>query len=271
MDAKQVAVMRVVDGLWETYEWVPMEVVEDRVSYSPRQVRQVVGALEKLGFVSWVGKGRMGEPSVKLKERGKDALAVWDFRKHGVIDDIGHVVGEGKEAKLVLGFKDGEKVALKLHRYYSAEFNKIKTSMAYTALKWWKQKVGRTERPVVVERAKAQIEFRALEKLHRKVSVPRPLGINRHVVAMEFIGNDLPAPLMHEFKRGKTKFAKEVSGEYEKAVDAGIVHGDLSEYNVMIWDGRPWLIDWPQAVPVDFPGAKKLLERDRKNIENLFV
>lgn len=271
VDAKQVAVMRVVDGLWESREWVPVELVAEKVAYNPRKVKKVVGKLEELGFVGWVSKGEMGEPSIKLKEKGKDALAVWDLRKHGVIDDIGHVVGEGKESVVVLGMKGETKVALKFHRYYSGEFNRIKDSLAYTALKWWKQKsfgrLSKQTRPVVVERAKAQIEFRVLKKLGGKARVPRALGINRHVVAMEFLGDQLPAPLLSDFKGKWPKLAEGAVEEYGKALKAGVVHGDMSEYNVMVWKGEAWLIDWPQAVPRDFEGADKLLERDQAKLE----
>ncbi|RLE89014.1 MAG: serine/threonine protein kinase, partial [Thermoprotei archaeon] len=45
--------------------------------------------------------------------------------------------------------------------------------------------------------------------------------------------------------------------------DAGIVHGDLSEYNVVIQEGdRVLIIDWPQWVPSIHPSAPLLLKRD---------
>jgi len=269
VDKKAISIMRVLDGLWETYEWVPMEEVESRMNLRPLKIKGIIRDLEEAGFIGWDSSGKMGVPSVKLKERGKDMLAVWDLKKHGVIDDLGHIIGEGKEAKVVLGLKGGKKIALKFHRYYSAEFTKIRESLAYTALKWWKKKVGRIDRPVVVERAKAQIEFRSLDKLakSKKVNVPKPLGINRHVIAMEFIGDDLSAPLLADFGKQKSRFADATIEAYERAVEVGIVHGDMSEYNVMIWKGKPWLIDWPQAVPLSFPGAESLLERDRKRLK----
>jgi RIO kinase 1 len=49
------------------------------------------------------------------------------------------------------------------------------------------------------------------------------------------------------------------------------VHGDLSEYNVMIWDEKPIIIDVSQAVPVTHPLAKQLLRRDVENINRFFI
>lgn len=262
--------MRVLDGLWETYEWVPVSKIVDRMKLRPVKIKSTIRHLEKTGFLAWNSFEKMGEHAVNLKEKGKDMLAVWDLHKHGVIDDIGHVIGEGKEAKLVLGIKDEKIVAMKFHRYYSAEFRKIQESLAFTALEWWKEQKKRFDRPVVIERAKAQIEFRSLDKLLKGgVRVPKPLGLNRHVLVMEFLGDTLPAPLLSEFGKRKVEYADDTIAEYEKAVEVGLVHGDMSEFNVIIWEDEPWLIDWPQAVPVNFKGAKKLLKRDREKLELL--
>ena len=48
---------------------------------------------------------------------------------------------------------------------------------------------------------------------------------------------------------------------------AHLIHGDLSEYNIILQpDGNLLIIDWPQAVKTDHPNAKELLERDIKNV-----
>ncbi|TRO61966.1 hypothetical protein E2P64_00320 [Candidatus Bathyarchaeota archaeon] len=261
MDTKDVAILRVIDGLWETYEWVPVGEIEHRVS-SKIDVTKKLRNLEKEKLVLWKPHSFGDEPSVKINERGLDSLAVWDFVKHGVLDDIGHKIGEGKESVIVLGLKDGEKRAIKFHRYYSAEYRKIKKSLAYTSIKWWRTLKGRLLRPVDFPRAKAQVEYRALKKLHGKVSVPEPYGINRHAIVMEFIGDEVPAPLMSKVKN-ESWMRKEVLDNYEMSLKEGIVHGDLSPFNVMVWN-KLYLIDWAQAVPVDFEGADALMKRDKE-------
>ena len=50
-------------------------------------------------------------------------------------------------------------------------------------------------------------------------------------------------------------------------VNAGVIHGDLSEYNVILRpDMHILIIDWPQFVRKDHPNAEDLLRRDVKNV-----
>ena len=51
---------------------------------------------------------------------------------------------------------------------------------------------------------------------------------------------------------------------------AELVHGDLSEYNIMIRKGRPIIFDMSQAVPLLHPMADFLLHRDLTNVNRLF-
>jgi RIO kinase 1 len=51
---------------------------------------------------------------------------------------------------------------------------------------------------------------------------------------------------------------------------AGLVHGDLSEYNIMVWRGRTVLFDVAQAVPRVHPMADFLLHRDLTNLNKYF-
>ena len=57
----------------------------------------------------------------------------------------------------------------------------------------------------------------------------------------------------------------------KRAYEAGIVHGDLSEYNIIITPSlKPLIIDWPQYVERSFEQADKLLERDIKYVARFF-
>ena len=49
-----------------------------------------------------------------------------------------------------------------------------------------------------------------------------------------------------------------------------MVHADLSEYNIMIWEGEPVLFDVSQAVPLQHPMASKFLRRDVENLHRYF-
>jgi len=51
---------------------------------------------------------------------------------------------------------------------------------------------------------------------------------------------------------------------------AGLVHGDLSEYNVMNWKERPVIFDMSQAVLLEHPMAEQFLRRDITNLGHFF-
>ena len=58
----------------------------------------------------------------------------------------------------------------------------------------------------------------------------------------------------------------------EMMLNHDCVHGDLSAYNILYWDGRVTLIDFPQAVdPHDNPGAERLLRRDVLRVCDYFA
>jgi RIO kinase 2 len=58
--------------------------------------------------------------------------------------------------------------------------------------------------------------------------------------------------------------------EVGRAYRLGIIHSDLSEFNVLVTEDGPKIIDWPSAVESTHPNAEELLERDVANILNFF-
>lgn len=101
-----------------------------------------------------------------------------------------------------------------------------------------------------------------------EVRAPRPFGHARNVLVMEFVGTDgLPAPkLQSAVIADPARFASDLVGQVRRMVtQAGLVHGDLSPYNVLLHDDRPVLIDVAQSIPVKHPAARGLLERDCTN------
>jgi RIO kinase 2 len=61
-----------------------------------------------------------------------------------------------------------------------------------------------------------------------------------------------------------------ILGEMAAALGQGIIHADLSEFNIMVDESGPKIIDWPQAVEVTHPHAQELLERDLVNVLRFF-
>ncbi len=105
------------------------------------------------------------------------------------------------------------------------------------------------------------------------VRVPEPYGYLRNVLVMEFIGaGGLAAPLLQEaVVADPDAFYDELVLELKRmTVEARLVHGDLSPYNVLLLEDRPILIDVAQAVEATHPAARGLLERDVTNFARYF-
>ncbi|MFB6177573.1 MAG: RIO1 family regulatory kinase/ATPase, partial [Halobaculum sp.] len=51
---------------------------------------------------------------------------------------------------------------------------------------------------------------------------------------------------------------------------AGLIHGDLSEYNLIVHEGELFVIDLGQAATVHHPNATDFLERDVRNVASFF-
>jgi RIO kinase 1 len=120
----------------------------------------------------------------------------------------------------------------------------------------------------------AQKEFKNLEQATvAGISVPKPIAVKNNVLLMGFIGkNGVSAPSMKEQKPRNPDKIYETLLTYLKRLyqKAELVHGDLSEYNIMIWNRRPILFDMSQAVPVSHPMANFLLNRDLTNLNKFF-
>ena len=108
------------------------------------------------------------------------------------------------------------------------------------------------------------------------VRVPHPYAFSHGVVVMELVvdADGHPAPRLND-----VELAPEVAREYHAVLirqivlmlDAGVIHGDLSEYSILVDAGGPVIIDLPQAV--DAAGnnnAAMMLERDADNVTAYF-
>ena len=115
-------------------------------------------------------------------------------------------------------------------------------------------------------------EFDVLGRLWSAgVSVPYPVQRLGGELLVEYLGDDdRAAPrLVHAgLAPGQADdlFAQAVTN-LRLCAAGGVVHGDLSPYNMLVWDDRLYLIDFPQAVdPVAHPDGLRLLERDVANV-----
>ena len=85
---------------------------------------------------------------------------------------------------------------------------------------------------------------------------------------MQLIGEDgVPSPILKKAElENPEKVLDEIIENMKRLYSAGLVHGDISEYNILIKDDMPFLIDIGQGVSLGHPKANEFLERDVINI-----
>jgi RIO kinase 1 len=198
-------------------------------------------------------------------------MLIYEFMNKGTINEIHGVVRAGKESRVYWGKdKNGKELAIKIYLVVSSEFRKgllkyIEGDPRFKGLK-------HDTRSLIF--AWAQKEFKNLELAARaRVRVPKPIAVKNNVLIMEFIGeNGEGAPSLKEKKpKNPAKIYEQlltyIQMLYRKAE---LVHGDLSEYNIMIWRGKAVIFDMSQAVPLVHPMADFLLHRDLTNLNKYF-
>ena len=198
-------------------------------------------------------------------------MTIYDLMNKGTIDEIHGVVQAGKEARIYWGKdRDGKELAIKIYLTTSAEFKKgmlpyIEGDPRFTH-------VRRDTRPLIY--AWAQKEFKNLRRAREAgVRVPEPIAVEKNVLVMEFVGkNGVRAPLLKETALKDPQRVFRLLLTYLRRLyrKGGLVHADLSEYNIMVWRGRPMVFDVAQAVLIEHPMADRFLRRDLENLNKYF-
>ncbi len=194
-------------------------------------------------------------------------MNVYHLFNKGVFRAIGSPVSDGKEAR-VFSAENDEKLAVKVYKVEASAFRNILPYVRGDPRFW---DVGRSKRTLI--NAWVKKEFGNLKRLYEAgVSVPKPYAFRGNVLVMEFIGGDVPAPQIRDVRGAATEEVFwQVLGDVRLAYHvAGLVHADLSEYNILWWDGKHVIIDLGQGVDVKHPRALEFLGRDVRNLCNFF-
>lgn len=198
-------------------------------------------------------------------------MVIYQLLNSGVLYEVHGVVNAGKEARVYLGKdKKGKDLAVKIYLTASAEFKK--GMLKYIEGDYRFKGVKRDTRSLIF--TWAQKEFRNLEQAVRaKVRVPKPIAVKNNVLVMEFIGkNGVNAASLKEKAPNDAEKVYGILLTYIERLyrKAELVHGDLSEYNIMMWKGKPVIFDVAQAVPTSHPMSDFFLRRDLSNVNRFF-
>ena len=185
-----------------------------------------------------------------------------------MFEDLYSPIAIGKEANVfVAKKKDGNYVVVKIYRLETCDFNRmhdyIKQDPRYVKLK-------KNKRQIIF--SWTQREYRHLMKARAAgVRVPTPINLLDNIIVMEFIGDENPAPQMKsQLPKNKKEFFDKIILSMKKLYKEGVVHGDLSGFNILNSNETPVFIDFSQATLTKSNAATDYLRRDVKNIVNFF-
>ncbi len=188
---------------------------------------------------------------------------LYKLANQGYLDILNGAISTGKEANVLTGINDNEEfIAVKIYRIATSDFKKmdyylkgdprfnIKTKNKRKIIYSWVTK-----------------EFKNLTRLHNAgVNVPEPYTSSNNVLLIEFIGDEdgNPAqPVKNQPPKNPDEFFNKLLVQLKLFVNEGkLVHGDLSNYNILNKDEEPVIIDVSQSVVLDNPISRELLERD---------
>lgn len=210
------------------------------------------------------------------------------FYEEEYITDVLYNVKSGKEASVyvctaheTLG---APYVAAKIYR--PAIFRSLKNDAAYREGRYSSREQGQRAADLLDGRTARAIEHRTgfgkqvmlntwigheyqmMRKLYEAgVHIPEPIGHKGHAILMEYLGEGrTAAPPLHYIRLDKDQAQGVFDQLWQDVVlmlAHDVIHGDFSAYNVLYWDGKATIIDFPQAVdPWYNANGLALLERD---------
>ncbi|MGB9576964.1 MAG: serine protein kinase RIO [Candidatus Micrarchaeia archaeon] len=197
------------------------------------------------------------------------------FLNAGVIKSLDYPIAQGKEAMVFratwVDRDSGEKGfrAVKVFKYETSSFSK--SMMDYL---WGDPRFNARGSRREIVKVWARKEFANLRLcFDAGVRVPEPIAWKENVLVMEFLGEQgIPSPLLeHAVLSDPQKVLEMLLEDVRKMLRAGLVHADLSSFNVIMHKGEPYIIDLGQAVLLEHPKARELLERDVHNLVNFFA
>lgn len=181
------------------------------------------------------------------------------------------VVRSGNEVRCAKIYKEAEKRSFKQAVQYR-EGRKSRNSRRARAMEKG-SKFGRNEQEQAWQNAEVDALFRLA---YAGVRVPQPYGCFDGVLLMELITDEqgFVAPRLNDISLTAEEALahhKLVMKDVQRMLCAGLIHGDLSEFNVLLDSKGPVIIDLPQAVDAAANNnAKRMLERDVNNMTQYY-
>jgi RIO kinase 1 len=214
--------------------------------------------------------------------------AIEHFLDEGLIERVLRPIQSGKEASVHLCVANprttGERLAA-LKVYHPLDRRDFRDESLYRDGEWIKE---RRIRAALAKKTRFGRELQGGIWVHREwemlgllasagAPVPRPIEATERAILMTYVGDEeRAAPQLHRAGLRDRDEAASLLDQCLRAIELmlyrDVIHGDLSPYNVLVWDGRVTVIDLPQAVdPKKNRHAESLLRRDVRRICDHFA
>ncbi|MCF7866807.1 serine protein kinase RIO [Candidatus Woesearchaeota archaeon] len=192
---------------------------------------------------------------------------LFELTSQGHIGDLEQPIALGKEANIFIAHnKENVPVIVKIYRLENCNFNKMHSYISVDP-----RFIGLENQKRKIIFSWVQREYRNLMIAREKIKVPKPILFRDNILLMEMIGEEEPAQQLKNLPpENPDEFAKKIIKNIELLLKAELVHGDLSDFNILNLNEEPIFIDFSQATPIGTNGAREMLERDIKNALNCF-
>lgn len=213
-----------------------------------------------------------------------------------LIDDVLALVKGGKEANVYLcqaaPHLDVELIAAKVYR--PRQFRNLRNDVTYREGRELVNSLGITiknqdnrEMRAINKKTSYGAELThiswlmhehiTLDRLYKLgAAVPKPMGVGQNAILMSYIGDrSRPAPVLHAVSlslREAEALCDEVLRNIELMLAHRMIHGDLSAYNILYWEGKVTLIDFPQVTMSESNhNAYRIFQRDVRRVCEYFA
>jgi len=196
--------------------------------------------------------------------------AIYKLVQDDHLGAMGGPISTGKEANVYEALDgEGGDVAVKVYRINASNFQQMRDYLEGDPRF---EGIRGDKKAVVLSWTRK--EFSNLQRATAAgVRVPEPIAVQRNVLVMELIGREGDAASkLSDVDVENPETAYDVVREYMRRLhSAGLVHGDLSEYNIVVYEGELVVIDVGQAVTVHHQNSDDFLRRDCQNVANFFA
>eukprot|EP01029_Cantina_marsupialis_P002804 TRINITY_DN12671_c0_g1_i1.p1 TRINITY_DN12671_c0_g1~~TRINITY_DN12671_c0_g1_i1.p1 ORF type:complete len:566 (-),score=240.17 TRINITY_DN12671_c0_g1_i1:174-1871(-) len=201
-------------------------------------------------------------------------MIVFKLLNRGFLQEINGCLSTGKEANVYHAINgEGQEQAVKIYKTSILHF---KDRDKYVSGEHRFKNGYSKNNPRKMVKLWAEKEMRNLNRLHAEgLPVPKPNFLKNNVLVMDFIGkHSWAAPRLKdaglEGKSMRRCYIAIVKLMHQMLQKCNLVHGDLSEYNILYYKKKPFIIDVSQSVEMDHPGALDFLRTDCLNVNNYF-